>query len=67
MERHLHLVPAGADLADDEADATDVVAPAGSNVVDLETERARRRRYHPAAGPDWIDDLFDDDPLDPVC
>jgi len=66
MERHLHLVPAGADLVDVETDATKSERPSDSNVVDFEAERARRR-YHPSAGPDWIEGLFDDDPLDPVC
>lgn len=70
MERHLHLVPAGADL--DEVDAEEPAEPelVDTNVVDLDDERLRRRRYHPAAGLNWIDRLFDDDdddPLDPVC
>jgi len=81
MERHLHLVPAGADLVEkveDPEDPTVVAdAPEKTNIVDLESERRRRRyRYHPAAGRAWIDGLFDDeddeddddwDPLDPVC
>lgn len=63
MARHLHLVPAGEDLLDPED-----VASAGTNVVDLDSERLRRRyRYHPSAGRAWLDDLFDDDDLDPVC
>ena len=69
MERHLHLVPAGGELADgSEAGAEPAVAEA-TNVVDLERERQRRRsRYHPAAGKAWLDELFDDDdPLGPVC
>lgn len=68
MARHLHLVPAGPDLVDD-LDDHEVVAAEETNVVDLDTERLRRRRYryHPAAGLNWLDDLFDDDPLDPVC
>lgn len=68
MAPHLHLVPAGADVYDPEDD--EQLASTDTNVVDLDTERRRRRyRYHPSAGPNWIDDLFDDDddPLDPVC
>ncbi len=67
MERHLRLVPAGADFADAEPSAAEGAPPADTNVVDFESERTRRRRYHPSAGADWIDELFDDDPLDPVC
>lgn len=67
MDRHLHLVPAGEDLLDP-ADVATIEAPE-TNVVDLDTERLRRRyRYHPSAGRAWLDDLFDDDDdLDPVC
>ncbi len=65
MARHLHLVPAGADLAEPEVEPTPVE---DTNIVDFASERMRRRgRYHPAAGAAWLDDLFDDDPLDPVC
>jgi hypothetical protein len=76
MERHLHLVPAGPDLVEKVEDPAVVVdAPEDTNIVDLESERRRRRyRYHPAAGRAWIDELFDEDeddddwdPLDPVC
>ncbi len=71
MERHLHLVPSGADLLDvEEVDTPPTASETPeTNVVDLETERQRRRsyRYHPAAGMNWLDDLFDDDDLDPVC
>lgn len=64
MSRHLHLVPAGEDF-DTELDETPVENEE-TNVVDLESERLRRRyRYHPSAGRKWLDDLFDDD-LDPV-
>ncbi len=64
MARHLHLVPAGPDLTETEIAEAPVE---DSNVVDFQTERMRRRyRYHPAAGAAWLDDLFDDDPLDPV-
>lgn len=64
MERHLRLVPAGDTLVTPEQPAL----REESNVVDLEAERFRRRyRYHPAAGRAWLDDLFDDDDLDPVC
>lgn len=68
MQPHLYLVPAGDDLLDD----TDVkTAPQPeSNVVDLDSERLRRRyRYHPSAGRAWLDGLFDDDfdPLDPIA
>ena len=70
MARHLHLVPAGSDLIEND-DVTGVEQPLlpDSNVVNLDRERARRRhhRYHPSAGTAWLDDLFDDDPLDPVC
>lgn len=66
MERHLKLVPAGKDLADDVALAT--IDRPDSNVVDLDTERLRRRyRYHPSAGRAWLNDLFDDDDLDPIA
>jgi len=66
MERHLRLVPAGEDLLDDGDVAT--LAPEETNVVDLQTERMRRRyRYHPSAGRAWLDDLFDDDDLDPIA
>ena len=66
MERHLKLVPAGKDLADEVALAT--IDRPDSNVVDLDTERLRRRyRYHPSAGRAWINDLFDDDDLDPIA
>jgi hypothetical protein len=65
MARHLHLVPGGEDLLPAE-EASEISEE--TNVVDLETERIRRRyRYHPAAGRAWLDDLFDDDDLDPVC
>lgn len=65
MARHLHLVPAGPELADDENVSDETVEK--TNLIDLDTERLRRRyRYHPSAGRAWIDDLFDDD-LDPVC
>lgn len=68
MERHLHLVPAGADLIEDEP-AEAIETPASDpTVVDLDQERKRRRgRYHPAADEAWLDEHFDDDPLDPVC
>jgi hypothetical protein len=66
MARHLHLVPAGEDVAG-AIHMTDVES-GDTNVVDLETERMRRRyRYHPSAGRAWLDDLFDEDDLDPVC
>jgi len=66
MDRHLHLVPAGEDLLDHVDVAT--LDRAETNVVDLDSERLRRRyRYHPSAGSAWLDDLFDDDDLDPVC
>lgn len=66
MERHLKLVPAGKDLADEVALAT--IDRPDSNVVDLDTERLRRRyRYHPSAGRAWLNDLFDDDDLDPIA
>ena len=65
MPRHLHLVPAGEDLLPSEEAS---VVSEETNVVDLESERIRRRyHYHPAAGRAWLDDLFDDDDLDPVC
>lgn len=76
MERHLHLVPAGPDLVEKVEDPTVIGdAPEDTNIVDLESERRRRRyRYHPAAGRAWIEELFDEDdddddwdPLDPVC
>lgn len=64
MTRHLHLVPAGDDLREDDAEVAEI--PEETNLVDLDTERLRRRyRYHPSAGTKWLDDLFDDD-LDPV-
>lgn len=66
MDRHLHLVPAGEDLLDQTDVAT--IERAETNVVDLDTERLRRRyRYHPSAGSAWLDDLFDDDDLDPIA
>lgn len=71
MERHLHLVPTGADVID--AGPAEVEGHLDSrapdpNVVDLDRERKRRRgRYHPAADAAWLDEHFDDDPLDPVC
>lgn len=67
MARHLHLVPAGTDLLDEEPAFT--VTAEETNVVDLDTERRLRRqyRYHPSAGKRWLDDLFEDDPFDPVC
>jgi hypothetical protein len=67
MARHLHLVPAGTDLLEEESALS--VDAEDTNVVDLDTERRIRRhyRYHPSAGKRWLDDLFDDDPLDPVC
>lgn len=65
MARHLHLVPAGSDFKSDVEETT--VVPE-TNVVDLDSERRKRRyRYHPSAGNAWLDDLFDDDDLDPVC
>lgn len=69
-ERHLHLVPAGADLLDDSDVAT--IEREETNVVDLDSERRRRRyRYHPSAGRAWLDSLFDDDddfdPLGPIA
>ena len=65
MARHLHLVPAGSDFKSDPEEPT--VVPE-TNVVDLDRERRKRRyRYHPSAGNAWLDDLFDDDDLDPVC
>ena len=76
MERHLHLVPAGPDLVEKVEDPTVIGdAPEDTNIVDLESERRRRRsRYPPAAGRAWIEELFDEDdddddwdPLDPVC
>ena len=64
MARHLRLVPAGPDLLDEEEVTADSVE---TNLVDLDAERLRRRyRYHPSAGRQWLDDLFDDD-LPPVC
>ena len=66
MARHLHLVPAGEDLLDQTDVAT--IEREETNVVDLDTERLRRRyRYHPSAGSAWLDDLFDDDDLDPIA
>ena len=75
MDRHLHLVPAGADLLEpEESVEPDGPARPETNVVDLDDERMRRRRYryHPAAGLNWLDDLFDEnDPDDdfppPAC
>lgn len=65
MERHLHLVPAGNDFAQNDV-AT--IPREETNVVDLDSERVRRRyRYHPSAGKAWLENLFDDDDLDPVC
>ncbi len=65
MARHLHLVPAGDDLLDDDVEVAE--RPKETNLIDLDTERLRRRyRYHPSAGTKWLDDLFDDDGLDPV-
>ena len=64
MTRHLHLVPAGQDLETEVEEVPDLTEE--TNVVDLESERIRRRyRNHPSAGRAWIDDLFDDD-FDPV-
>ena len=66
MARHLHLVPAGEDLLDQTDVAT--IEREETNDVDLDTERLRRRyRYHPSAGSAWLDDLFDDDDLDPIA
>jgi hypothetical protein len=66
MDRHLHLVPAGEDLLDQADVAT--LEREDTNVVDLDTERLRRRyRYHPSAGRAWLDDLFEDDDLDPIA
>ena len=66
MARHLHLVPAGEDLLDQTDVAT--IEREETNVVDLDTERLRRRyRDHPSAGSAWLDDLFDDDDLDPIA
>jgi len=67
MSRHLHLVPAGSDLLDEED--TVPSRESDTNIVDLDTERRIRRnyRFHPSAGKGWLDDLFDEDPLDPVC
>ncbi len=66
MPRHLHLVPAGADLLDED-DGVAIEAET-TNLVDLDTERLRRRyRYHPSAGRAWLEDLFDEDDFDPVC
>ena len=66
MDRHLHLVPAGEDLKDHAEVAT--LEREHTNVVDLDSERLRRRRYHPSAGMRWLDDLFDDDDdLDPIA
>ena len=64
MAPHLRLVLAGSHLGDDDEPTAEVEE---TNLVDLDSERLRRRyRYHPSAGGQWIDDLFDDD-LDPVC
>ena len=66
MERHLRLVPAGDDLLEDADVAT--LPREDTNVVDLDAERMRRRyRYHPSAGRAWLDNLFDDDDLDPIA
>lgn len=70
MAPHLHLVPAGADLLEESDAAT--VEREETNVVDLDTERRRRRyRYHPSAGRAWLDSLFDEDddfdPLGPIA
>lgn len=66
MARHLHLVPAGEDVLDTATPDGDTNNE--TNLVDLDSERIRRRyRYHPSAGRAWLDDLFDDDDLDPVC
>ena len=66
MERHLSLVHSVTEVSDSEV-AT--IEREDTNVVDLDIERARRRhhRYHPSAGRAWLDTLFDDDDLDPVC
>lgn len=69
MAPNLYLVPAGDDLVEDVA--SEPVERAETNVVDLDTERRRRRyRYHPSAGRAWLNDLFEDedwDPLDPIA
>lgn len=66
MAPHLYLVPAGKDLLED-ADVESTPREE-TNVVDLDSERLRRRyRYHPSAGRAWLDDLFDDDDLDPIA
>lgn len=66
MARHLHLVPAIENLLEQTDVAT--MEREETNVVDLDTERLRRRyRYHPSAGTAWLDDLFDDDDLDPIA
>lgn len=69
MAPHLYLVPAGDDLAEDTDGATSLRSE--TNLVDLDSERRRRRyRYHPAAGRAWLQDLFEDDdfdPLDPIA
>jgi len=67
MARHLHLVPGGKGVLDEVDEKT--AGENETNVVDLDSERLRRRyRYHPSAGSAWLDDLFDeDDDLDPVC
>ena len=68
MDRHLHLVPAGADLVDEPPVESVDATTRDRTVVDLDSERQKRRsRYHPAAGKAWLDELFDEDPLDPVC
>ncbi len=66
MERHLQLVHSVTEVSESEV-AT--LEHEETNVVDLELERARRRHhhYHPSAGRAWLDTLFDDDDLDPVC
>lgn len=64
MAPHLHLVPAGADLFDD----SNLATVEETNVVDLDSERRRRRyQYHPSAGRAWLDSLFDEDDLDPIA
>lgn len=65
MERHLHLVHSA--TAVDDQSKISTLPFEDTNVVDLDLERARRRRYHPSAGRNWLDTLFDDDDLDPVC
>ena len=51
MDRHLHLVPAGADLVDEPPVESVDATTRDRTVVDLDSERQKRRsRYHPAAG-----------------